>query len=181
MDDVRSAIRNAMTTAKSEVERRAGMDSFLYFPEGSTELQYREELAKKLLGARGPSVIVVSSLANVFANDQKVALDINAYPNPIVFKRGEVLGETRVDGSQPEGKIVQQITELLQTTVRQKAMEAKMIPSGERNSTFGNIDPSETIRIVSQIKAFGRSVRLQALAKEQTRAAGPLNIEFRVR
>ncbi len=186
LDDARETVRQALASARGRVDQRSGMGAFLFYSTDEkgvaiTEQQHRENLARKLLQIRGQSVVVVSALINVFTNDQSVPLDVNIYANPVVFQQGQVLGETRVDGGLAESRIVQQITDLLQTTVRQKAMDAKMIPNGIRNSTFGNIDPDETIRIVTQIKEFGRAVRLQVLAKDSTRAAGPLNIEFRVR
>lgn len=187
LDDALAVIRAALAKANFVVNQRSNLRPFLYQavdPKTGNEIGGAERqvlLARRLLAVRGQAVVVVSSLLNSFVNDPSVALDINIYPNPVVFQQGQVLGEARVDGGLAESRIVQQITDLLQTTVRQKAMDAKMIPNGVRNSTFGRIDPDETIRIVTQIKEFGRAVRLQALAKESTRAAGPLNIEFRVR
>ncbi len=142
--------------------------------------QIKARVLRDLVGKGDERVLVARVPLNTFAN-QFVPLEIVALPNPIVFKEGELLGETRVDSSLPVGRLFEAIGDLLRDQVRTKAEDRKMIPIGGKDDAYGSISPDVIFSLISSIQASGRTVRLQALAKNDTRAAGPLALDFRLR
>ncbi len=140
----------------------------------------RNRILRDLVGKAEERVLVARVPINTFAN-QFVPLEVVALPNPIVFKEGELLGETRVDSNLPVGRLFEAIGDLLRDQVRKKAEDRKMIPIGGKDDAYGSISPDVIFSLITSIQATGRTVRLQALAKDDTRAAGPLALDFRLR
>lgn len=141
--------------------------------------QQRDAIIRALTGRGQESLLVVSTPINVF-NGQFVPLDVQIFNNPVVFDEGEVLGEERIEANASVGRIIEQVTNLLSVTVRRKAVDRKMIIA-QTGDGLGRIEPAEVYGIVSTVQNLQRVVRLQAVAKSQTRAGGPLEIEFRFR
>lgn len=134
---------------------------------------------KSVASKPGPKLLVAVAGFNAFMGEF-VALDVLVFDNPIVFKAGEFLGEGRVNGNGTEQQVLTELTELLRTKVRAKAIEKKMIQIGGQPQ-LGQISPNEVVPLINSIRNFGRQVRVLAYAKEDTRAAGPLNVEFKLR
>jgi uncharacterized protein (DUF3084 family) len=178
-----TALRNARLVAKDR-GARANIDGFEAdlidrVDPRITVAQQREAIIRALTGRGQESLLVISTPVNAF-NDTFVPLDVQIFNNPIVFEEGELLGEERIDANASVGKIIEQVTNLLSTTVRKKAEERKMIIAAGGDG-LGRIEPAEVYSMVSTVQNLQRVVRLQALAKTQTRAGGPLEIEFRFR
>jgi hypothetical protein len=142
--------------------------------------QQAAELAKSLTGAPNERIIVVRALFNSFGR-QFVPITVDVYPNPIVFQEGELLGEGRIDNNLAVGRMIESIGDILREQVRRKAEERKMIPVTGRDDAYGSVSPDDIYAVVTQIQNYGRPVRLQVLAKQATRAGGPLTLEFRLR
>lgn len=140
----------------------------------------KERLIRSLVGQADERVIVARVMANTFAN-QFVPLDIVSYSNPVVIREGEVLGESRIDSSLPVGQLFEAIGDLLRDQVRRKAEERRLIPIAGKDDAYGSVTPDVIFSLMNSIQAAGRTVRLQVLAKEETRAAGPLLLDFRLR
>ncbi len=143
-----------------------------------TVAQQREAIVRALTGRGEESLLLIRTPMNVFRG-QFVALDVQIFNNPVVFAEGELLGEERVEANASASRIIEQVTGLLSGTVRQRAVDRRMI-IGE-GGEVGRITPAEVYELVSSIQNLQRVVRLQAIAKQQTRAGGPLLIEFRLR
>lgn len=181
-----SALRSARVIASERGARPNAegyeadlIDLFTRDDQRVTVAQQREAIVRALTGRGQESLLVISVRFNAFRN-QFVPLDVQIFNNPIVFEEGELLGEERIDANASVGKIIEQVTNLLSTTVRRKAEERKMIIAAGGDG-LGRIDPAEVYAMVSTVQNLQRVVRLQALAKTQTRAGGPLAIEFRFR
>jgi hypothetical protein len=117
---------------------------------------------------------------NTFSN-QFVPLHVTVQSNPIVFQEGEVLGEARIDSDLSVGGLFEAIGDLLRDQVRRKAEDRKMIPISGKDDAYGSVTPDLIFSLITSIQATGRTVRLQVLTKEATRAAGPLELDFRLR
>lgn len=140
--------------------------------------QQREAIIRALTGRGQESLLVISAPVNAFRG-QFVPLDVQIFNNPVVFQEGELLGEERIEANASASRIIEQVTNLLGGTVRQRAIDRRMIiPEG---GEVGRITPGEVVELVSSIKNLQRVVRLQAIAKQETRAGGPLLIDFRLR
>ena len=181
-----SALRSARVTAGQRGARPNAegyeadlIDLFTSTDQRVTVSQQREAIVRALTGRGQETLLVISVRFNAFRN-QFVPLDVQIYNNPVVFEEGEVLGEERIDAKASVGEIIDQVTNLLSVTVRRKAEERKMIIA-RGGDGLGRIEPAEVYAMVSTVQNLQRVVRLQALAKSQTRAGGPLEIEFRFR
>lgn len=134
-------------------------------------------IAKGIAGSKEDLVLVATSFANTFEGEW-VPLDVQAYPNPVVYKRSEIVAEGRLKHLQTDDEIYQQISEFLRTTVRPKALKDRMIPSGQQ---LGEVPTTDIFDTMKKIKAADRPVRLVARATEETRAADPLHLRLEVR
>lgn len=126
------------------------------------------------------SVIIAYALWNTFQGEF-LPLRIEAYRNPIVYMGGEIVAETRVNGNLSEELILSEVRRFVEEQIRDQARRDRMIPAAGRLYQFGEVSGDVIVQIVRDIKATGRLVRLVAYAQEQTRAADPLRLEFRVR
>lgn len=128
----------------------------------------------------GDQVLVATSSLNAFGGEA-VSLDVAVMPNPVVYRRNEMVAEARIDGSLTDDRILEQLSEFVRSRVRERASQDKMIPRTGTPEPFGEVPAADVWKALGDVKKAGRSVRVQALAETETRAADPLKLEFRVR
>ncbi len=145
----------------------------------STEEQERR-LVERLGGLGEPLVLVATATVNTFEGEP-VALDVKWFRNPQVFRQGELVAETRVDGTAPFSAILSQFTAFLHDKVRERARQVGMVPLQGRDESFGTVTNDEILEVVRQVREEGRLARLQAFAEVDTRAGDTLHLVFRVR
>ncbi len=136
------------------------------------------KLIKRIAGQPHEQVLVASSSLNAF-EDEPVSLDITAFPNPLVYKGGQVLAETNIDGASDRIYIYGRITNFLKGKVRDRVKTDHMIRYAD--DSFGQIKDEEILKLLDDVRAMDRPIRLQALAETDTRAGDPLKIDFRIR
>lgn len=145
-----------------------------------TPAEQRNMIVKGITGNQGDLVLVAYSALNAFKGEF-VALDVRAFRNPLVYKQGQTIAEARVNGGASEDQILEQITSFLKSTVREQAIKDRMLPVAGGSQQFGEVDSEDILQLVKTIRSHDRPVRLLALAGADTRAADPLNLQFRVR
>lgn len=179
--DAENQVRTTLSLAADAIYRRTNKEMSLFevITGTITPDTMISRLSRQLLDSKGPTIIAVTVPVNIFGDEPVVPVNIEIVSNSVVFKKGEVLGEVRVEGGTVE-KIIEQIGTMLRTQVRQKAIQVKM-RGAEDSEAFGTVSPSETVKLVNAIHEFGRPVRVQAVAKSDVRVSGPLEIEFKVR
>jgi hypothetical protein len=141
--------------------------------------QIERQIVQQIAGAKGPVVVIAASSFNAFRGEP-VSLELQVLPNPLVYTKGQVLAETVIDGTKDETVIFKQIEELISTKIRQRAQKDRMIPK-LGSDQLGEVTPAEIYGLMSKVKAVNRQIRVQALAMNDTRAADPLKLEFRLR
>lgn len=124
--------------------------------------------------------LVATSSYNSFTGEA-VSLDIAVVPNPVVYHSREMVAEARIDGSLTEDQILSQLSEFMRSRVRERAMQDRMIPKAGSAAPFGEVPPGDVLALVRDVKRIGRSVRVQALAESDIRAADPLRLDFRIK
>lgn len=144
-----------------------------------TPEQIKRQIAQDAAGSKTPVLMVASSSLNAFRGEP-VSLEVQLFPNPTVYSKGEVIAETRIDGSRDADQIFKDLVDLFNTKVRDRAIADKMIPL-LGTQQFGEIGPSQVFKLLTQVKDAGKPVRVQALAATDTRAGDPLDLEFRIR
>ncbi|HVL39955.1 MAG TPA: hypothetical protein VM328_11250, partial [Fimbriimonadaceae bacterium] len=176
------ALQEASKRAKERGAKpaRSGEVAELRNMQDVTAEQQAQRVISMVMGQSEQSVIIVYAFWNVF-QDESVPVVANAYRNPLVYRAGQVITERRIDASRDEEDILRQVSAFISTDVRNKAIADKMIPAQGHEQSLGAVSPEMVFNLVADLKRLGRSVRLQALARNDTRAADPLQLDFRVR
>jgi uncharacterized protein (DUF3084 family) len=137
------------------------------------------QIVQKIAASKDPLVMVAYASMNAFRGEP-VFLDVSVLPDPMVYARGQVIATAQIDGNKGEELILKQLEDLLGVRVRERAQSDHMI-ARMGSDQFGEVSPVEIYKLMSQVKAAGRQVRVQAVAAADTRAGDPLKLEFRVR
>lgn len=169
---VRAEAKGAKATANAE---SAGLFNGELTADQQINLILREVTAQA-----EPMVLIASSIINQFAGEP-VYVQIAVQPNSVVYRQGQVIAETKIDGAWDEKRILAAIGEFIRDKVGPKALEDKMIPAIGSDAPLGEVDDNQIVSLMQLIKDYGRSVRVQALAAGETRRADRLRLEFRLR
>ncbi|MBX7133970.1 MAG: DUF3084 domain-containing protein [Fimbriimonadaceae bacterium] len=137
-------------------------------------------LAKAVTQRSDSSVLIAYAFWNGFQGEF-LPLRIEAYQNPIIYSKGQRISETRVDGTLTEESILNAINDFLAKSVGQDAIKSGMIPAVGADRPLGEVTPDEVLALVKEIKGARRTIRLLAFAAQETRAADPLKVEFKLR
>jgi uncharacterized protein (DUF3084 family) len=143
-----------------------------------TQNEINDILIQQLMSGRETRVAVISAVVNRFEGEP-VTLDMTYYPNPIVFRNGDIISEGRVDGRESEALVFSQIREFVRINVNPKAKRVKMVPVQSRDGeTYGELTAEQILNAVTLIKSAPRILRLQAVAKGEIRAGDPLTFDL---
>ena len=192
--DATSAYRSLLRRAKSVASDRgakADPDNAFSGTAGSlltgtgqsylTEDEVEKYWVAAIRNHRNESVLIAKAAVNLFGLEP-VTLEIEILPNPIVFRKGEIVTESKIDGRSSEIEILNVIREFLRTYVNTKARGRKMIPvQGRDGESYGEFTQDQLLTTVARVKAVARLLRLVAVAKQDIRAGDPLDIDIEVR
>lgn len=141
--------------------------------------ELQRQIVRQIVMSGQPLVMVAYSSLNAFKGEP-VSLDVVLYPNPVVYKHGQLVAESRVDGRRDDSEIYRQVADFVGPKLRERARQDRMIPKGLNLSPVEV--PGETLmKLVGDVKAAERPVRLVALAASDTRAGDELKLAFQVR
>jgi uncharacterized protein (DUF3084 family) len=135
-----------------------------------------EAIVRRLVGEPHDVVLIAEALLNSFKGEF-VALDVRGFNNPLVYKRRQVIASRQINGRLPRERLLAQLDDFLRNGVVRSALGAGMIPV-EGSQGLLDVRPETTLRLVEQLAASGRTMRIQALVSSDTRAADPLNLDF---
>lgn len=141
------------------------------------ELQRR--IVQQIVSSGQPLVLVAYSSLNAFKGEP-VSLDVILYPNPVIYKHGQLVAESRVDGRRDDSEIYRQVADFVGPKLRERTRQDKMIPRGTELAAMG-VSGETLMKLVGDVKAAERPVRLIALAASDTRAGDELKLAFQVR
>lgn len=145
-----------------------------------TAKEQSDQVVKAITDVDDQSVIVAYAFWNSF-DTESVPLKLAAFRNPVVYRAGQIIAETRIRGDQPESAILEDITRFLRDNVSHAARRDRMIPAAGREEQFGRVTSEEMLSLVRQVRGANRTVRFIAYAPEDIRAADTLNLGFRIR
>ncbi len=187
-EDARKAVENLLSLARSQASSRGAEASedinVVGFARVSganpmTPLEVQSALTRGVQNLRNPAVMVAFTPINVFKT-QPVQLQVRVMPNPLVYRMGQTIADMRIDGRLEPDAIFQQLRIFLSETVTQKAVADQMIPRQGQDTPLGEVSSRQILDVVQAIHVEARVVKLSVLAKQDTRAADPLQIEFKV-
>ncbi len=144
-----------------------------------TPQQIERQIVQQMASSKTPVVLLASSSFNAFQGEP-VSLELQVLPNPMIYTKGQVLAETVIDGTKDEATIFKQIEDLISIQIRERAQKDKIIAK-LGSDQFGEVTPAEIFGLMSKVKAVNRTIRVQAIAASDTRAADLLKLEFRLR
>ncbi|HLO97682.1 MAG TPA: hypothetical protein VK171_03715, partial [Fimbriimonas sp.] len=137
--------------------------------------------AKRMASQRDTNLIVFKAAVNCFTSEP-VMLEILVVPNPIVFRKGEFISETRIDARLSDLEVLNKVREFLRTFVNTKARSRNMIPIVNRDGeNYGEYSPAQLLSTVDSIRRATREVRVVAIATADIRAGDPLQLEIQIR
>lgn len=125
-------------------------------------------------------VIIVRALTNAVTGEP-TRIKIDVYPNPIVYNEGDVIVESRIDGTKGVQGVTQQIIEFIAKQLRERATQDGMVPAIGRQPELGEISQQELQQIVSDIVTTNRTIIMRIHAKRETRASDTLQLDVRLR
>jgi len=111
---------------------------------------------------------------------EPVSLEIEALPNPLIYRRNAIIAELPVDGRKDPGAILKGLYNL-GPQVQKRARQDNMIPRIGADEMYGSISPEDVFKLVTKVKASDRQVSVRAIADGDTRAGDPLRLKFQVR
>jgi hypothetical protein len=173
--------RSEATRRGAKAHPRFGLVGLLSLesPDGKEVSQavLEEDLIKKIVGKSEPQVLLSRAVVNIFEGEW-VPIRVDVLPNRIVYREGQIIVETRIDGAQDERRILDAIGDFIRDRVAPQAIKDEMIPKIGSDAGLGEVSDDEILRLVKEISALGRFVRVQAVAAQQTRRADRLQLRF---
>jgi predicted nucleic acid-binding Zn-ribbon protein len=133
-----------------------------------------------LSGSRDHQLLVFRALFTSFAGEP-VPVKAEIVSNRVVYREGEIISEIKLDGSLGSDAIAQALEDFLQIEVRKQVLTDGLIPAIGKDLSVGELSREDVISLIEEIVAADGIVRVQFMAKEQTRAGDQVALGFRVR
>jgi Protein of unknown function (DUF3084) len=145
-----------------------------------TSQEIKNRLVRDLLKASTDVVVVAYSSLNAFAGEP-VSLELAIFPNPPVYRAGQILAETKVNGKKTAPEIFAIVSDFVGTKVKARAEQDKMLPRVGADVQFGSISSADILDLVNRIRDADRTVTVRAVADVDTRAGDELRLRFSLR
>lgn len=190
-----NAFRSLMRTARSVATERGSTTDITYPFYSQAGFEIPDKTGQNYLNAdqvekywvdrfvRVPDnqVAVLTASGNRFVGEP-LSLQMQLYPNPIVFRKGEIISDYRLDARNSDSDIRSSIREFLRTFVNTRARSRKMIPVVSRDGeSFGQFSEDQFFEAFARAKTIHRLVRIVAVAHDDIRAGDPLAIDLEFR
>lgn len=143
-------------------------------------LVHPDEVGKaisQLKEIREEAVVRFIAGANVVVGEW-VPVNIEIYPNKLIFKRNEEIYSEEIDGSLTEDQLEYKVTMVL-SKVKEIALGKGVLPEPLYHRV-GVITAAEFYDTISKIKEIGKKVRLEVISKKDIYTIGPLEVYFRI-
>lgn len=142
--------------------------------------QIESDLAREITRSSTDKVLVAVSSLNSFVGEP-VSLEISVNDNPLIYADKKLVFEAYINGSRPEEEIINQLTQFVEVRLPQKAKADHMLLSAKTPTLADFMSQASFYALVRSIAETGRSIRVQAYADGNLRAADPLRVEFHLR
>ncbi|MEN3000484.1 MAG: DUF3084 domain-containing protein [Armatimonadota bacterium] len=142
-----------------------------------------ETILQNIRASSEPVVALVVAVTNT-AKGEPVPVEVRLYRNEVIFQAGQEIARTILDCRPPKDPF-QQLVAFLQSSVREAALEAGIIPRMERQGmqpTVGEMDAAMLLALAEKARRCpGDRALLIARARQEIRAGDSLQLEFEVR
>jgi uncharacterized protein (DUF3084 family) len=128
-----------------------------------------------------PTCVLAIAVANS-AETEPAAVDLQPFPNKLVYKKGQIITRKWINGTQSPDGVFNDLVRFLKE-LGQQALEQGMIPrmdpiSGEPQ--VGALGGADLVKLVQKVKEIGGRVQIRAVAKGEVYSADPLDLDYRV-
>lgn len=172
----------ALTRAQRDAEARPTglrLGERLILPDRDRE-RLLAGVSRGVAGQRDSMLVIIRSPFNTFEGEP-VAVQLQVYRNPVIYRRDAVIMNVQVDGRQPPERIAQVLLETLSRELGPTASQRGMIPALGRPYPLGEVTSDQILDMVAKVKEAGIPIRVQLLAARDTRAGDELQVTFRLR
>lgn len=145
-----------------------------------TESAIIDALVENIWNGTGSVVVLAVAVDNTVEGEQAL-IDLVPYHNSRIYRAGEEVADTVIDGRQTRGQIFGSLVVFLRTEVRASAVARKIIPrlDAEGQPSVGAVDDwDQVLDLVDRIKESNRPVRVRALARRDTWSADTLSLDL---
>lgn len=189
---VADEFRNLLLSAEDQVAKRnlsprGGSPAVTLVPPRESGLRaadresVRAWLIQRTREFRGRPVAIWAVVDKNCVRGQALQVRIECFANDVVFRKGEEVAHTQVDGADTPGVILMKFIGFLQSTVRDEATRPPRSMIATEEQGIGEMNPDAVLDICNRIREVGGPAVIYARARTDTRRAGPLNLEFEVR
>ncbi len=178
------ASRDAVSRGAAELQNSNIAVGFLAFTtnDGTTvtqEIQFQQAV-DEITAKQTDQLIVVRTLTNAFEGDS-IAIDVEAFPNSVVYNLGDFIIETRIDGRKGVQGVTEALVNFIGDQLRERAVKDGMVPAIGRQPELGEVTQEQIQQIVSDIVVTERTIVVRFHAAKETRAGDTLTLDIRLR
>ncbi|MHB8637051.1 MAG: DUF3084 domain-containing protein [Fimbriimonadaceae bacterium] len=181
-------IQQASVAAKARgAGKRENSDSYAFVleqegPNGTLvkASDIEDAIVASLTSSNRDVVLVARAAINAFRGEA-VALEIVGHPNPIIYRKGEVLGVLSVARRSPAVVVFSQFNDFMSQRIHDRAIKDGMIPASGREGSLLDLAPAKTLELVEHLANSDRAQQLQIVARADTRAADSLQLDFLIK
>jgi len=150
--------------------------------------QVLDAIANRIHESSEDVIVCAFSVFNTHAGEP-VYVDFELFRNLLVFRKGEMLAETVIDGRLSEPALMGSLVHLLRDGVGTKARDKNVMPRlspgtanlfGSTGEKVGEMTYEELFRVIERLRRVEGPARVTAVAAEDTWTIGPLKVDLRV-
>ena len=150
--------------------------------------QVLDAVANRIHESQGDVIVRAFSVFNTHPGEP-VYVDFELFRNLLVFRRGEMLAETVMDGQLSEPALMASLVHLLRDEVGAKARDKNVMPRlspgaanlfGSSGEKVGEMTYDELFSVIGKLRRVGGPARVTAVAADDTWTIGPLKVDLRV-
>jgi uncharacterized protein (DUF3084 family) len=150
--------------------------------------QVLDAVATLIHESTGDVIVRAFSVFNTHAGEP-VYVDFELFRNLLVFRRGETLAVTVIDGRLSEPALMGALVSLLRDQVGAKARAQNVMPHlgpgasnlfGSAGGAVGEMTYEDLFRVIERLRRADGPARVSAIAAQDTWTIGPLKVDLRV-
>jgi uncharacterized protein (DUF3084 family) len=144
-------------------------------------VERKKTLIQELVRRKGTVVCQVLNWEQPAFLGEKVVADFMVRPNPRIFRQGQVIIGTRIDGTLPSDEVEAAVRNFIYRDLQYTALRAGMLRNPLYNRLFTSIDKAALSTQSKVIVDEHRVVTLEVVANVDIFPLGPLDASLRVR
>ncbi len=147
-----------------------------------TEQDRIDAIVNRLSRAPEPTCLLALAVSNSVIGEP-AAIDLQPLPNPLVYRRGQLVAARKLDASGNPGDVFSELVLMLKG-LGQSALGRGLIPrvdpaTGEPQ--VGALSAADVANLAARIRAYKGRVEVSAYASADVNAGDALGLEFKIR